>query len=208
MHISDGRIRHDFSFQLVGTCIPVAAGLAWALKNHHKNGEIVAVFFGDAATSNGQFHEGLNIAAIHKVPLLFICENNQLAGNIKPEHYRANSSVTRAAKASYDLHCIDVDGNDVSAVIEAVQEGERVVRKKGPVLIECATTRLCWHKQGQRDVRSPEELALLAERDPIKNWERKHTEIDKQAVLERVNAALDTAFARALSDPLPEIEHD
>lgn len=209
MHISDHEIRHDFSFQLVGTCIPVAAGLAWALKNYKKNDELVAVFFGDATTSNGQFHEGLNIAAIHNVPLLLICENNHLAGNIRPKHFQPVPSVSVRCQG-YQFPTEMVDGNDIHAVMSAVHRAVPYVRSNGPFLIECDTTRLCWHKQGQRDARSAQEIAEQAKRDPLLALEERYPNIigAKTQVYADANAQLDEAFSKALNDPFPEVYHD
>lgn len=167
MHINYPPARFMFSFQLVGTCIPVASGLAWAVKNYKRTDDIVVVFHGDAATSNGQFHEGLNIAAIQKVPLLVICENNHLAGNVRPEHYMATDSVLDAACA----HGVEgewVNGNHVDEVFTRVKAAsERVRTSSYPYFLEMDTTRLGKHKQGQGDIRSKEELAELAKRDPL-----------------------------------------
>jgi pyruvate dehydrogenase E1 component alpha subunit len=208
MHISDRKIRHDFSFQLVGTCIPVAAGLAWALKNFQRkvgsSDEIVAVFFGDASTSNGQFHEGLNIAAIHKVPLLLICENNHLAGNIRPAYYMSGTMSQKAT--AYGIQSMTVDGNDVEAVMTAVRSVRDHVQVNGPFLIECDTTRNCWHKQGQRDVRPKEELDHLALRDPLLALRSKLPEdVDQEMIESTVNFKLDEAFKQALNDSAPEV---
>ena len=212
MHISDHDIGHNFSFQLVGTCIPVAAGLAWALKYHRKVDEIVAVFFGDAASSNGQFHEGLSLAAIHKLPMLFICENNGLAGNIKPKHYLPSKNVLDRA-AYFGFKCFSIDGNDVGTVMDTTREAMRLIKLGETVFIECHTERLCWHKQGQRDVRSVEELAALARKEPIERAEkllglRFGVSVDKNAMAKKINEHLDEVFARAESDLPPEVYID
>lgn len=202
MHLSNPAIRHDFSFQLVGTCIPVAAGIAWALKNHHKKDEIVAVFFGDAATSNGQFHEGLTIAAVHKLPLLLICENNSLAGNIRPEHYLPVPTVGHRMGA-YGIPAYTVDGNDVDEVRSCVASVRPLVAR-GPVLVEAMTTRLCFHKQGQGDARSKEELAELAQRDPIERLQRGDYSggtIHASPSASKITDLVDHAFREALAAP-------
>lgn len=209
MHMSNERIRHDFSFQLVGTCIPVAAGLAWALRHHHGRDEIVTVFFGDASTSNGQFHEGLNIASIQKVPLLLICENNELAGNILPKHYMPRDISIKDRAAAFGIPTRTIDGNDVVEVAQAAREEAGIVRLIGrPRLIECRTTRLCWHKQGQRDVRSPEVLAKLAERDPLLNVEKRlppdFTDRKEEMVI-KIRAEVDAAISKAMADEPAEV---
>ena len=208
MHLHNQAIRHDFSFQLVGTCVPVAAGIAWALKNVKKNDEVVVCFFGDAASSNGQIHEGLNIAAIHKLPLLLVCENNELAGNIRPKDYLPTDTVMERMTA-YGIPAMKIDGNDVAMVREATLQVLPQL-KSGPFMIEMMTTRLCWHKQGQKDVRSAEELAKLAERDPLLRIEKRlvsgeRLRADAEA---RLRPMLDDVFARVAADPIAEWEGD
>ena len=167
MHIRYPKLRYMFSFQLVGTCLSVAAGAAWAVKNYFKEDNVVACFFGDAATSNGQAHEGINIASVRKAPLLLICENNGLAGNVRKELYLPTETVAERA-AAYGIGSARVDGNHVDEVVEAVRKAAKLVREgSGPYLLEMDTTRLSWHKQGQPDSRSKEEIAELAKRDPL-----------------------------------------
>ncbi|TAK10569.1 MAG: thiamine pyrophosphate-dependent dehydrogenase E1 component subunit alpha [Anaerolineae bacterium] len=167
MHLSNQAIGYDFSFQLVGTCIPVADGIAWAHKYHHKDDAIVACFFGDSATANGQFHEGLNIAAIHKLPILFVCEDNHRAGNITPEYYTPEQIQTTDRFHAFGIPVRRVDGNDVDEVRVQAAEFAAHARLYGPCALVCDTERLCWHKQGQRDARTAEELAAASRRDPL-----------------------------------------
>jgi len=195
MHLSYPPARFMFSFQLVGTCVPVAAGLAWAVKNYQKTDDIVVVFHGDAATSNAQWHEGMNIAAVQKVPLLIICENNGLAGNIRPGYYQPVDHVYRRARG-YGITSVRVDGNKVAEVFDAVLSASKWIREQSqPLFLECDTTRLCWHKQGQRDVRSPAELGELAKRDPLLQEASRlglsHTEVNR--IRSEADKLVDTA---------------
>ena len=189
MHLSHLPTRFMFSFQLVGTCIPVAAGLAWAVKHYLKTDDIVVVFHGDAATANGQFHEGLNLAAVNKVPLLLVCENNRLAGNVRPEHYLPVDYV-RYRATGYGIASRYVDASDVHAVMEAAREAVAHVRStRAPLMLECATVRLGRHKQGQGDIRTKEEMADLALRDPLRDSDpelRRTLEAKVDAVIEEV----------------------
>ena len=169
MHMSYPPRRFMFSFQLVGTCAPVAAGLAWAVKHHLGADDIVAVFHGDAATANGQWHEGVNLAAVQGLPLLLVCENNHLAGNVRPEHYLPVAQLRQRA-AGYGIESASVDGNDVEAVVEAARAAISYVRSASrPFLLDCDTTRLSRHKQGQGDLRTKEEMKELALRDPLRH---------------------------------------
>src|SRR3990167_7911425 len=148
MHMSYLPKRFMFTFQLVGTCVPVAAGIAWGVKNYLKTDDIVVVFHGDAATANGQWHEGLNIAAVQHLPLLLVCENNHLAGNVRPEHYMPVGVGQRAW--GYGIRYAEVDGNDLATVVRMAQDAVAYVRRESkPFLLDCDTIRLGKHKQGQ-----------------------------------------------------------
>mgnify|MGYP001565348061 FL=1 len=194
MHMSYPEKRFMFSFQLVGTCIPVAAGIAWAVKHHLKSDDIAVCFHGEAATANGQWHEGLNLVAVQRLPLLLVCENNRLAGNVRPEHYLPVPFVTQRA-AAYGIRTAHVDGNDVEAVMQAATEAVAYVREESrPFLLECETTRLGRHKQGQGDLRTMEEMTILALRDPLRNASipeerRQAIEDEIEALIESVRSA-------------------
>ena len=206
MHINDPEHRLMFSFQLVGTCLPVSAGLAWAAKYYLESNDIVAVFHGDAATSNGEWHEGLNLAVIQKVPLLLVCENNHLAGNVTPEYYIPLGISIRALAQGHGVDATWVDGNHVDDVARAVQWTSEKVRKTSqPHLLEMDTTRLSKHKQGQGDIRSKEELAELAKRDPLLYEERRlgiDTEVKAQ-LLADAQAMVSEAIQAARSTGVP-----
>ena len=167
MHLSWMPKRFAFSWQLVGTCVPVAAGLVWAVKHHLRSDDIVVCFHGDAATANGQWHEGLNIAAVQKLPLLLVCEDNGLAGNVRAEQYIPVKTISERAKG-YGIPSAHTDGNDVELVQRMAELAAMHIRRfGGPYLLVCQTTRLGRHKQGQGDLRTKDELARLAERDPL-----------------------------------------
>lgn len=169
------------TFQIVGTVIPVAAGVAWAMKQRGSKGIVVAVC-GDAATANGQFHEGLNIAAVNNLPLLVVCEFNGVAGNVEFEKYSAFSSTI-----GYGVPFVQVDGNDVQNVYFAAQEAAVWVRSgRGPSFLECHTERLGKHKQGMGDLRSKDEMAALWAQDPLRDM----TDAERAAAMIEVDAAL------------------
>ena len=169
MHMTCPEMRFMFTFQLVGTCVPVAAGLAWAVKHHLKTDDIVVCFHGDAATANGQWHEGMNIAAVQKLPILFVCENNGVAGNVKADRYIPTEHVSQRAMA-YGIEAQVVDGCDVDAVHGEASEAARYVRDRHlPFFLVCDTVRLGRHKQGMGDLRTQEELMILSRRDPMRS---------------------------------------
>jgi len=173
MHLNYPQKRFMFCWQLVGTCVPVAAGIAWAVKNYLKTDDVVVVFHGDAATANGQWHEGVNIAAVQGLPLLLVCENNALAGNVRPEHYSPFAPYMQTGRAAgYAIRPDRVDGNDVEAVRAATGKALEYIRKnQRPVFLECHTARLGRHKQGQGDLRTHEEMQELAQHDPLRGLE-------------------------------------
>lgn len=189
MQFSSPEHRFMSSFQLVGTCVPVAAGLAWAVRNYKCTDDIVAVFHGDAATANGQWHEGMNLAAVQQVPLLVICENNRLAGNVRPDKYQPVGNVWERIRG-YGIQYDWVDGNDVDQVFRAVEMASYYVRDSvRPYFLECETTRLSKHKQGQGDMRAPEEMDRLKMLDPLRDvLEEDYTEAREQvrSVIEAV----------------------
>src|ERR1700676_866802 len=123
---------------IVGPCILQAAGAGYSFKLMETEGVAVAVF-GDGAVNNGAFHEGLNLASIWKLPVLFICENNQYATEV-PFQYAAGNPDVASRAASYGIEGVQLDGNDVGAIAEAA--GEAIARARsgdGPTLLECRT---------------------------------------------------------------------
>jgi len=204
MHFNNPAARHLFSFQLVGTCVPVAAGVAWAVKNYLREPQIVGCFFGDGSTSNAQFHEGLNIASLKKLPLLLICENNGLAGNIRRAMYLPTEGVTERTSA-YGIESYRIDGNDVLGVYKTVEEVSQKVREESrPYLIEMMTTRLSWHKQGQPDARSEDELKELAKLDPIPRLGRRLADEARKRVETEVDEEVQGVIRYGLSQQFPD----
>jgi 2-oxoisovalerate dehydrogenase E1 component len=135
---------------IVGPCILQAAGAAYAFQLL-KTDRVAVAFFGDGAVNNGAFHEGLNLASIWKLPVLFVCENNQFATEV-PFAYAAGNPKVATRGAAYGLPGIEVDGNDVEAVADAAAEAVRRARSGGgPTLLECKTYRTRAHAEGMGD---------------------------------------------------------
>jgi pyruvate dehydrogenase E1 component alpha subunit len=195
----------------VGTQIPHAVGAAMAAKYR---GDPVAViaYFGDGGTSKGDFHEGLNMAGVFRLPVVFICQNNQWAISVPRE--RQSASKTLAQKAfSYGFEGIQVDGNDVFAVYKATAEAlEKAQRGDGPTLIECFTYRMSDHTTADdaSRYRQKEEVEAWKARDPVLRlrlfmerkglWtERYHTEIESDC-----RVLIDEAVKRAESMEPPD----
>ncbi|MBM4011153.1 MAG: thiamine pyrophosphate-dependent enzyme [Planctomycetota bacterium] len=158
---------------IVGPCILQAAGGGYAFRLAGTGGVAVA-FFGDGAVNNGAFHEGLNMAAIWKLPVLFVCENNQYATEVPFSEASGIPDVGRRG-ASYGLVGEEVDGNDVLAVHAAAARAvARARRGDGATLIECKTYRTRAHAEGMGDFdyRTREEVAAWKDRCPIAGFRR------------------------------------
>jgi 2-oxoisovalerate dehydrogenase E1 component len=154
---------------IVGPCILQAAGAGYSFKLRG-TGNLGVAFFGDGASNNGAFHEGLNLAAIWDLPALFVCENNMYATEV-PFSYAARNPNIADRAAGYGIPGVMVDGNDVLAVYEAAGAAIRRARSGGgPTLLECKTYRTRPHSEGMRDgsYRTMDEIESWKARDPIR----------------------------------------
>lgn len=168
MHLFAPEIGMMGTSGIVGPCILQAAGAGYS-SLILKSGQVGVAFFGDGAANNGAFHEGLNMASIWKLPVLFICENNQFATEVPFASVAGNSSVA-ARGAAYGISSIEVDGNDVLAVEAAACEAVKRARDGGgPSLIECKTYRTRAHAEGMGDFtyRTREDVEQWRTRCPI-----------------------------------------
>ncbi len=153
---------------IVGPCILQAAGAGYSFKVL-KTPRVAVAFFGDGAVNNGAFHEGLNMAGIWKLPVIFVCENNQYATEVAFASVAGNASVATRG-AAYGLPAVEVDGNDVLAVAEAARVAvQRARAGAGPTLLECKTYRTRAHAEGMGDFsyRTREEVEQWKARCPI-----------------------------------------
>jgi 2-oxoisovalerate dehydrogenase E1 component len=174
MHLFSPEIGLLGTSGIVGPGILQAAGGGYAFKLA-ANGGVAAAFFGDGAVNNGAFHEGLNMAAIWKLPVLFICENNQFATEVPFTEASGIPDVGRRA-ANYGLAGEEVDGNDVLAVHAAATRAvERARAGEGATLIECKTYRTRAHAEGMGDFdyRTREEVAEWKNRCPIATFRQR-----------------------------------
>jgi len=197
-----------------------AVGLGWAV-NYRKTDEVVMVFFGDGATSEGDFHEGMNFAGVYQTPVIFLCQNNQWAISIPLS--RQTHSETLAQKAlGYGIPGIQVDGNDILAVYAAAKEAvERARSGGGPTMIECVTYRVTMHTTADdpKRYRTEDEVEGWKKKDPLVRFEKylmdkkvatkdKFQAIETE-VKEEIQAAVDRAEEqmKKLDDPLQMFEH-
>jgi pyruvate dehydrogenase E1 component alpha subunit len=214
MHIADFDIGMLGANGIVGAGLPIAAGAAVAAQL--EGSDAVAVgFFGDGATGEGPFHESLNIAALMKLPVIWVCENNQYAADTPVDSGLAARNVADLA-AGYAMPGHVVDGNDVLAVYAATREAVRRARAgEGPTLLECKTWRHHGHAQRENPPpdRRPDDLkAYWAARDPIPAFERylQQLRIMNTDQLADIGLSIDqelieaVAFADASPYPAPE----
>ena len=168
MHLTS--IDHGYygSYAIVGAHLPIAVGLAWASRIKHTD-QVTVCFFGDGAVNIGAFHEAVNLAAVWRLPVVFVCENNQYM------EYTPITSVIPTARpaadkaSAYGLPSVVVDGNDVDAVRSVVGAAVEVARAGGgPALIEADTYRLKGHSAADAGAyRPPDEVQQWAARDPL-----------------------------------------
>jgi TPP-dependent pyruvate/acetoin dehydrogenase alpha subunit len=197
---------------MLGANLPVAAGLALTFRMEQTD-HVVVAYFGEGASNTGDFHEALNFAGVHQLPILFICENNQYAYSVPVEKSMAIDDVADRAE-SYGFDGVAINGNDVLAVYQTTQGAlARARAGDGPTLIECKTYR--WHGHSEHDkafYRSDEELAMWKSRDPIPTFttylKGVHTLTDQKIVdIEaRITSVIDDAveFSMNAPDPNPE----
>jgi len=197
---------------IVGGGIPIAVGAGLALRQARRDG-VVVTFFGDGASNQGAFHESLNLAALWRLPVLFVCENN-LYGEFTPQHKHQTIRDIATRAAAYAVPGLIADGNDVLDVYRVVRQSADTARNGGgPALIECKTYRHRGHYEGDMArYRPPEEVARWLEADPLAAYRRRlvtdglFTEAALAAVDQAVERRLDAAveFAKASPHPAPE----
>ena len=169
MHLYEPDVGFYGTSGIVGPSILLASGAAYKFKLEGSD-RVGVAFFGDGASNNGAFHEGLNMATTWQLPVIFVCENNMYATEVAFAYASKSSSVASRA-CGYNLPGVEVDGNDVLAVYQAAGEAIQNARHgHGLTLIECHTYRTRAHSEGMRDAgyRTQEEIDSWKARDPIK----------------------------------------
>ena len=174
MHIADMELNIMGANGIVGAAMPLATGAGLAAKLQGTD-KVAVAFFGDGASNQGVFHESLNLAAVWKLPVIFVCENNQYALSTSYRNTTAVSQVSNRA-ASYEIPGITVDGNDGVEVYLVLREAvDRARAGEGPTLIEAMTYRHGQHslRVNLRDPRPEDELESWLDRDPIARMEKR-----------------------------------
>jgi 2-oxoisovalerate dehydrogenase E1 component alpha subunit len=195
----------------IATQVPHAAGIAYAIRYRGEDA-VVGCWFGEGATSEGDWHEGVNFASIHKLPVVFVCENNEYAISVKQDRQMAVRDVADRAPG-YGMPGVVVDGSDVLACYAAMREAcDRARAGEGPTLIECKTYRYLPHTSDDDDksYRSKEEVAEHMHRDPIDRFARYLVAsgvIDDdglRAMRDELKAEVDEAITAAWDAPDPD----
>src|SRR5216117_3356755 len=210
MHIADASVGYLGANGVLASGCVLAPGVGLSIR-HRKSSQVVVTFFGDGAASRGPFHEGVNMAALWKLPVIFVCENNRWASTTAAASSAAGGSIAARA-AGYGIPGDTIDGNDVLAVWDAVtRAAARGRRGDGPSLVEAHTIRWVGHFEcDPQAYRSKEEVAAGRRTDPVARLERllRDAKVLDDAHAQRVRngivAEIDDAVAHAEASPLPE----
>ena len=216
MHLADFSVGILGESGILGSALPVAVGAALASKLR-KETKVVIPFFGDGASNEGACHETMNLASVWKLPVVFVCENNQYAVTTSYQESVSVENISDRASA-YNMPGVLVDGQDAVAMYEATRAAvERARKGEGPSLIEGRTYRYREHSEGidrilREPYRSEEEVEAWRKRDPIKLHQEHLLEagVANQAEIDEIAEGVETAIAGALQfareSPLPEPE--
>jgi pyruvate dehydrogenase E1 component alpha subunit len=212
MHFFDASRRFYGGYAIVGGGLPIAVGLALADKLRNQQ-RVTACYFGDGAVAEGEFHESLNLAALWKLPVVFLCENNLYAMGTALVRHQAQTDISLKA-GSYGLGSQAVDGMDVLAVEAAAKLAADAVRSgNGPFLLELRTYRFRAHSMADPDLyRLKEEIEEWKERDPILLFETRLrewgllTEADSARIEKEIAVEIDEAVRFAEASPFEPVE--
>jgi pyruvate dehydrogenase E1 component alpha subunit len=210
MHIADPEIGILGANAIVGAGIPIAAGAALSAKMRGTD-QVVVCFFGDGATNTSRFHEGLNLAAIWDLPVVYIIENNLYAETTHISRACKISRLSERAKA-YGMPGETIDGNDVLLVYETVGRAvQRARRGAGPTLIECLTYRYRGHFEGDPQLyKTKEEMEEWTRKDPIERFKKRLFEmgvLDEEGtehITDEIRQEIERAVKFAEESPYPD----
>lgn len=209
MHVADMSLGILGANGIVGAGMPLALGSAIAHQTRKTEGVSVA-FFGDGAMAEGALHETLNMAALWDLPALFVCENNGWS-EFSPTD-RQFKGTLEALAATFGIAYRRVDGNDVEAVSAAAQEAVAHARSKGPFVLECITTRVRGHYEGDaQKYRAAEEIEGLGTKDAIARSFARLVDLgvredELHGIEEAIKSEVDAAVGSAKADQLPDFE--
>ena len=212
MHIADFEGGNLGANGIVGGGLPIAVGASIGIQNRGTD-QVAVCFFGDGATNQGTFHESLNLAALWKLPVIFVCENN-LYGLSTPVREAVSVDHISDRAMAYGMPGMSIDGNDIIAVQTTMKKAvERARAGEGPTLLDCITYRFFGHFTGDPGkgitYRSKEEMGQWLERCPIKRFrerlikEKRITEKMAKTMEANVKASIEEAVLFAKESPLP-----
>ena len=215
MHIADMELGILGANGIAGGGLPIAVGAAMSAKWRGTD-QVAVCFFGDGASNNGTFHESINLASVHKAPVVFICENNLYGISVGQNKHQAIKDISIRAK-SYNLPGVTVDGNDIIEVYSAAAKAIKRARAgEGPTLVECKTYRIRGHHEGDPNqggrYRDKKDIEAWKKKDPLKRLsdklisdkvltKKKLAELEKAA-----SAEIDEAVNYANESPFPALE--
>lgn len=209
MHIIDVKKGMLGAVGIVGAGLPIATGVGVAIKMQ-KTGQVCACLFGDGASNGGMFHEALNVAALWKLPIVFVCENNLYGLSVSMKKSSAVKDIAVRAKA-YDIPGVVVDGMDVLAVWKATEKAVKRARDgKGPSLLECKTYRFLGHSRGDPPYgpyRIQEELEAWKRRDPLSLLIKRGglTSNEVERIDKEVSEVVEESVRFAAESPEPDV---
>ena len=215
MHIADFEGGNLGANGIVGGGIPIAVGAGISIQNRGTD-QVVACFFGDGATNQGTFHESMNLSALWRLPVIFVCENNLYALSTPVKEAISVPHISDRAKA-YGIPGFHIDGNDIVEVYTKIKKAtERARAGEGPTLLDCVTYRFFGHFTGDPGkgltYRTKEEMDQWQNRCPIKRFRKKlveekiMTEEMEKTIETKVKASIEEAvqFAKESPFPLPD----
>jgi pyruvate dehydrogenase E1 component alpha subunit len=212
MHIADFSVGMLGATAVVGAGIPIASGAGLSIKLKGTD-QVVACFFGDGASNQGTFHEGINLAAVWHLPVVFVCENNLYAMGTRQSNVMLVENVADRA-SGYGIPGVTVDGNDVLAVHEAAYTAvERARRGEGPTLLECKTYRLKGHSRYDPAAYRPkDEVEEWLKKDAIARFQERLLEksilndAEVRRIVQQAKNEVEKATKFALESPFPEAQ--
>ena len=209
MHICDYSIGIIGANGIVGAGLPIATGAALSIKLRGSD-QVVVCFFGDGASNQGTFHESINMGSLWKLPVVYVCENNQYGEFTSQKRHQVITDISQRATA-YGIPGVTVDGMDVLAVYEAAVEAVKRAREgNGPTLLETKTYRFHGHFEGDPQLyRSKEEVEEWMKKDPIPKFEKQlidnkvATADELKAIQDKIQKEIDDAVKFAEESPYP-----
>lgn len=212
LHIADFSVGVLGANGIVAAGIPIAVGAGYSIKLRKTN-QVVVCFFGDGATTQGAFHEGINMAAVWNLPVVFVIENNMYLVGTRINRISKVSDNLSIKAAGYGIAGKSIDGNDAVEVYLTVKDAVENARKgSGPTLIECKTYRHHTHFEGDNDTRDKEEIEEWLQKDPINRMEtflfneKILSKNDMENYRKKMSIEIEEAVKFAKESPVPDLE--